>query len=73
MNSDDNATAGAIRSLLVNMPIPARDAILADARLRADPEAWAEIHDIIMAEMINGTWPEAEAEPEARAEAELEL
>jgi hypothetical protein len=24
MNSDDNATAGAIRSLLVNMPIPAR-------------------------------------------------
>jgi hypothetical protein len=54
MSEADNATAGAIRSLLRGMPADARNAVLADVAQHADPEAKAEIERIIDTERING-------------------
>lgn len=53
MSGDDEATAGAIRGLLRKMPAEARNAVLADVRRNADPEARAEIEDIILVDKLS--------------------
>jgi hypothetical protein len=54
MSEDDNATAGAIRSLLRGMPADVRKAVLADVDQHADPEARAQVRAIVDTERING-------------------
>lgn len=52
MNDDDNATAGAIRSMLRKMPADVRAAVLADVDRNADFGARVAINDIVRAEEI---------------------
>jgi hypothetical protein len=54
MSDEENATAGAARTLLRNMPDDARKAVLADVERNADDGAKREIRDILQTEEILG-------------------